>query len=426
MFHPVQPAPQLLQCTPRYFPDDGHENKQRHSANPNGFFYGIHCASFSGVVTSQASRNKILSVYKTARWFEAATWEDLEKRWATECTEFHAHGSRPRESIPPSSPSSISSFSSWASSIPANTQISSFSELTDLEKDLLLADLEKCEQSQAPQRREKNASDAAAAKALLQRQRDRNRAMGESLAAQEAELRRQEALNRLDAELDDFYEQCQVPRVDSVRCVSSCLTGTPTPSRSPTKAHVASGARTKRTKAPSAAVRSATGAAGTALRSPTKMLGFAPPYRPGDRIGPTPLLPPAGISQGGDSSDDGLPALQTPSNSSEDDDDDTACSSSSAWARAEDRDRDHIHDELAQLYIRTGPAAFAAYRSRAGQRQVLLYAVSGHNTIFQDRDRAMAVLRDSPDADLMFTYDEAAVLRFIDDEAARMSSLKTV
>ncbi|KAJ6456045.1 hypothetical protein C8R45DRAFT_1111049 [Mycena sanguinolenta] len=51
---------------------------------------------------------------------------------------------------------------------------------------------------------------------------------------------------------------------------------------------------------------------------------------------------------------------------------------------------------------------------------VLFYGVSGHNRIFQDWGRAMAALRTIPDADLIFTYDEAEVREFVRVEAARM------
>ncbi|KAF7354763.1 hypothetical protein MSAN_01390500 [Mycena sanguinolenta] len=55
----------------------------------------------------------------------------------------------------------------------------------------------------------------------------------------------------------------------------------------------------------------------------------------------------------------------------------------------------------------------AGVQSNSG---AVLYAVSGHNRVFQSRDRAMAALQRSPGADLVFTRDENEVFRFLAED----------
>ncbi|KAF7348120.1 hypothetical protein MSAN_01764600 [Mycena sanguinolenta] len=43
----------------------------------------------------------------------------------------------------------------------------------------------------------------------------------------------------------------------------------------------------------------------------------------------------------------------------------------------------------------------------------MLYAVSGHNRLFRSKDRAVAVLKSTPDAELAFSRDEDELLRFV-------------
>ncbi|KAK7040638.1 hypothetical protein R3P38DRAFT_3180653 [Favolaschia claudopus] len=69
-----------------------------------------------------------------------------------------------------------------------------------------------------------------------------------------------------------------------------------------------------------------------------------------------------------------------------------------------------ISKHFAQLYSQTG----------ADDKFELLYAVSGVNRIFQARDRALAVLRRTPGADLIFADNEEEVNKFIEEEALRM------
>ncbi|KAJ7118175.1 hypothetical protein C8R44DRAFT_738129 [Mycena epipterygia] len=72
--------------------------------------------------------------------------------------------------------------------------------------------------------------------------------------------------------------------------------------------------------------------------------------------------------------------------------------------------------------------------THAGQRHVkadknnvedaptLMYGVGSHNRIFCDRAYALQALKRTPSADLFFSYDEHAIGRFIEEEAARMSA----
>ncbi|KAJ7777616.1 hypothetical protein DFH07DRAFT_951263 [Mycena maculata] len=45
----------------------------------------------------------------------------------------------------------------------------------------------------------------------------------------------------------------------------------------------------------------------------------------------------------------------------------------------------------------------------------VMYAVSGRNRVFRDRERAMAALRESPGAELVFTRDEVELFQFLED-----------
>ncbi|KAJ7902389.1 hypothetical protein B0H13DRAFT_1882515 [Mycena leptocephala] len=59
-------------------------------------------------------------------------------------------------------------------------------------------------------------------------------------------------------------------------------------------------------------------------------------------------------------------------------------------------------------------------KEHEGSKSVLLYGVSGHNRVFQDWDRAMAALKETPGAELVFAHDEEAVHEFVRVETARM------
>ncbi|KAJ7202706.1 hypothetical protein B0H12DRAFT_1080787 [Mycena haematopus] len=71
-------------------------------------------------------------------------------------------------------------------------------------------------------------------------------------------------------------------------------------------------------------------------------------------------------------------------------------------------------------------AKFAAWSQRQDAENVeaslppMFYGVSGHNRVFANWDRAMAALKDSPGADLVYAYNEDQVRAFVREEAARM------
>ncbi|KAJ7159874.1 hypothetical protein C8R43DRAFT_947960 [Mycena crocata] len=365
------------------------------------------------------SRDKVLRVFGTMSCIEAATWEDLEKRWYNGCNKHHVHGTGPFKSVSTAStaPSTVSSSQSTASTLSKNWSKVDVPVVINKWLD------------HSKQKVDRDARE--------QRQRQRNC----DALAEEADL-----------DFSAFTPKARVSAVPdspvgSVRCTSSSPTKlvTCTATSSPTKP--ASTAATSPTKAAErttitsptkpaerTAVNSTTkAAAGVTSRSPsTDVLGFAPPYWPGDVIGPTPLLPSMQavcqrhpnaacdhhsmrpLEPVSDSSEDSMLALQSCSDSDSGDDD-----------ASTELGRSNINAELAELFHRTNAHAFGAYQHSI-LRDVLLYAVSGHNLIFQDREHAVAVLRESPNATLLFAFDEAAILSFIDEEAARMSVLNNI
>ncbi|KAF8124622.1 hypothetical protein K438DRAFT_2002606 [Mycena galopus ATCC 62051] len=60
-----------------------------------------------------------------------------------------------------------------------------------------------------------------------------------------------------------------------------------------------------------------------------------------------------------------------------------------------------------------------------GSEPLLLYGVTGHNRLFRSKERAMAVLKATPGADLVFAHDEAGVEDFIRTEGARVMKSST-
>ncbi|KAJ6447956.1 hypothetical protein C8R45DRAFT_1115594 [Mycena sanguinolenta] len=56
----------------------------------------------------------------------------------------------------------------------------------------------------------------------------------------------------------------------------------------------------------------------------------------------------------------------------------------------------------------------------SGEQPLLLYGVSGHDRIFKNWDRTLAAMKSTPDADLIFSHDEAAIREFVCAEADRM------
>ncbi|KAJ6538067.1 hypothetical protein B0H19DRAFT_1079143 [Mycena capillaripes] len=70
-------------------------------------------------------------------------------------------------------------------------------------------------------------------------------------------------------------------------------------------------------------------------------------------------------------------------------------------------------------------AKFETWANNKDDQQPLMFAVSGTSRIFRDRYRALAAFLETPGAELFYTYDEDAVLEFIDKEAGRMLKKKT-
>ncbi|KAJ6593720.1 hypothetical protein B0H19DRAFT_1056204 [Mycena capillaripes] len=79
---------------------------------------------------------------------------------------------------------------------------------------------------------------------------------------------------------------------------------------------------------------------------------------------------------------------------------------------------DALHDTAAIA------AKFETWSSSKDDQQPLMFAVSGTSRIFRDRYRALAAFLETPGAELFYTYDEDAVLDFIEKEATRMLKKK--
>ncbi|KAJ6521650.1 hypothetical protein DFH09DRAFT_1331067 [Mycena vulgaris] len=60
----------------------------------------------------------------------------------------------------------------------------------------------------------------------------------------------------------------------------------------------------------------------------------------------------------------------------------------------------------------------ASIEVRVRGSEAVMYAVSGHNRVFRDRDRAVALLKRTPGADLVFTRDEDEVFEFLAEDIA--------
>ncbi|KAJ6571911.1 hypothetical protein B0H19DRAFT_1064926 [Mycena capillaripes] len=73
----------------------------------------------------------------------------------------------------------------------------------------------------------------------------------------------------------------------------------------------------------------------------------------------------------------------------------------------------------------TGKVA-AMFKAWAAAKEAtpLIFAVSSTNRIFQDCNCAMAAFLETPGAELFYTYDEDAVLEFIEQEAGWMLKKK--
>ncbi|KAJ7792121.1 hypothetical protein B0H14DRAFT_2624291 [Mycena olivaceomarginata] len=79
--------PGILLCEPKYAPDPGHEDRYEHP----GPFYAVVCKEWRGVVTSKASRKRMMEQYPHAYTWEASPWWTFDRRWTLDCTEYHEH-----------------------------------------------------------------------------------------------------------------------------------------------------------------------------------------------------------------------------------------------------------------------------------------------------------------------------------------------
>ncbi|KAJ6522108.1 hypothetical protein DFH09DRAFT_1097359 [Mycena vulgaris] len=355
-----------------------------------------------------ATRDIIMQRFPDASVIEARTHSRLMELWCLECNEYHNHRAEDarlasRESSAPSSPSTLS-----ASEQPESPPPSSPSS-PEIRRD----------EGQA-RRRVAVTADTTETDTLLERKRERNRAAGTNYAAQEALLRRVEALaNEVDAlgqpaRVANIFQQVPVTPMKEKRAVLAAAMRAS--SRSPSKSTRSTTPVPTPPASPSKGSRSVEAAAATPLASPTKNStrkvgrGFAPPYRPGDDFGPTPLLPRINIKRDDvldfkvEDEEHKTPALQSYSDSDERNAEDDR-----RFAAAESR----AFSPFKSLCTHAGGVA----------SKPLVYGVSGHSHLFQDRARAIAIFMESPGSDLFFTYDEAAVWAFIDKEAARMASL---
>ncbi|KAJ7205123.1 hypothetical protein B0H12DRAFT_1080374 [Mycena haematopus] len=87
---------------------------------------------------------------------------------------------------------------------------------------------------------------------------------------------------------------------------------------------------------------------------------------------------------------------------------------------ANDRPLTEARPKLSAPQTTEEVAAMFEARFEAQDQPLLLYGVSGLNRIFQNRARALAALKERPEADLIFAHDEGTVMEFILTESARM------
>ncbi|KAJ7906805.1 hypothetical protein B0H13DRAFT_1880208 [Mycena leptocephala] len=84
-----------LTCTPVFLPDPGHEDKIKHSASKDTWFYGVISKDWKGIVTSLERVNKLKAVDPEAHTFKSRTWEGIERLWDADCVQHHIHEGRP-------------------------------------------------------------------------------------------------------------------------------------------------------------------------------------------------------------------------------------------------------------------------------------------------------------------------------------------
>ncbi|KAJ7816824.1 hypothetical protein B0H13DRAFT_2380135 [Mycena leptocephala] len=82
-------------CTPVFLPDPGHEDKAKHSASKDTWFYGVISKDWKGIVTSMESVDKLKAQDPDAHVLKARTWEEIQRLWDADCMDKHFHEGRP-------------------------------------------------------------------------------------------------------------------------------------------------------------------------------------------------------------------------------------------------------------------------------------------------------------------------------------------
>ncbi|KAJ7886684.1 hypothetical protein B0H13DRAFT_2342803 [Mycena leptocephala] len=87
-------APPLI-CAPIFRPDPGHEDKAKHSASKDTWFYGVISKDWKGIVTSRESVDKLKAQDPDAHILKARTWDGIQRLWDIDCIDKHFHEGRP-------------------------------------------------------------------------------------------------------------------------------------------------------------------------------------------------------------------------------------------------------------------------------------------------------------------------------------------
>ncbi|KAJ6587574.1 hypothetical protein DFH09DRAFT_1074796 [Mycena vulgaris] len=308
-----------LLCAPVYMPDPGDEDKQKHSASPNGWFYGLVSGNLVGVVSSSETLQRILRDNPNAHYIKVNTWPRLLELWYLECREYHNH-----EDEGPQTPMLAAQPQVW--------RWTPEYEARRDERKMLLAELRYL------------GSEADAAHALR----------AAAPPAPELSVKAPHGTGLIEL----AYKAERLLLGDDEA-----------------EYKLAEWERTRRSG---------------------EMRGrLAELARQDLADGPAPHPEPVVISD--DDDDDGEAQGMT---------------TIDGGVSIHDADAGAIAALEAQMEN-------AAITDGEGGVTELMYGVSGHNRIFHDRARAMAAFKKTPGADLLFTYEDAVVAAFIEDEAAQ-------
>ncbi|KAJ6572363.1 hypothetical protein B0H10DRAFT_2444349 [Mycena sp. CBHHK59/15] len=261
-----------LLCTPGYYPDPGHEDKLKHSDAKNECFYGVIVGHRVGVVTSWKSLQKELKDIPGASYVVAATWLRLIELWNQNCGEYHFHEFQQPHSPMSTAPSSPSTLTE--SSVPSPSPSPS-PPLPKARRGIPTKEAMDCRKQQ----KKLNVGIDAHYTSTFSRSATLQSAIVHDLAVKAGpgcikdifDLEFEAA--RVAISEDEKTRVLDQLKHDSAQVPTSVSPTTPraSPAKSPSK-HAGS-------------------------RSSDLSGGFAPPYRPGDGIGPTPTPPlPMGIT----------------------------------------------------------------------------------------------------------------------------------